>query len=130
MMIKKFFDQSCFRYGPLVHLWAMRFEGKHKQFKNRARGTSFKNILKTLAEHHQRLMSYNLNFNALFASVTVSTGSGELPSLSGNMLLCKAALFAVHPIFSLSSLSYHDEIKTYYPHLLEERLYRYEYYYH
>lgn len=65
-----------YRYGPLVNLWALRFEGKHKQFKHAARGTSFKNILKTLAQHHQRLMCYNLCYNKLFASVSISTGSG------------------------------------------------------
>ena len=65
-----------YRYGPLVRVWSMRFEGKHKQFKTAARGTSFKNILKTLSEHHQRLVAFNLHYDDWFASVTVSTGPG------------------------------------------------------
>ena len=65
-----------YRYGPLIYLWSMRFEGKHKQFKDAAKGTSFKNILKTLTEHHQRMMAFDLHYNSLFASVTVSIGSG------------------------------------------------------
>ena len=64
-----------------MHLWAMRFEGKHKEFKSAARGTSFKNILKTLAQHHQRLMSYNLSYNSVFASVKVTTGSGTADAM-------------------------------------------------
>lgn len=64
------------RFGPLVRLWSMRFEGKHKLFKAAARGTSFKNILKTLTHHHQRLMAYNLHFDGTFASVTTTTGTG------------------------------------------------------
>ncbi len=48
------------RYGPIVHLWSMRFEGKHKEFKTAARGNYFKNILKTRALYHQRNLAYNL----------------------------------------------------------------------
>ena len=62
-------------YGPLVHLWSMRFEGKHKQFKSAARCSSLRNILKTLSQHHQRLLAYNLQCNSGYASVTVSTGA-------------------------------------------------------
>ena len=51
------------RYGPLVHLWCMRFEGKHKQFKQVAKTNTFKNITKTLAKHHQRLLAYDLHCN-------------------------------------------------------------------
>lgn len=54
----------------------MRFEGKHKDFKDVAKGSSFKNILKTMSQHHQRLMAYSLHYDDSFASVRVSTGSG------------------------------------------------------
>lgn len=54
----------------------MRFEGKHKLFKNVAKRTSFKNIMKTLTEHHQRLLAFNLHYDNQFAAVTVSTGTG------------------------------------------------------
>lgn len=39
--------------GSLVHLWPMRFEGKHKVFKKRVCDThNYKNVLKTQAERH------------------------------------------------------------------------------
>lgn len=42
------------KLGPLVRTWAMRFEGKHQQFKNIPKITkNFKNLPKTLAERHQ-----------------------------------------------------------------------------
>lgn len=62
-----------------MHLCALRFKGKHKEFKNVARGSPFKNILLTLSHHHQHLLAYNLHFNNEFAEVTVSTGSGKSP---------------------------------------------------
>lgn len=44
--------------GPLVHLWSMRFESKHKIFKQRAGMTkNFVNLTKSLAEKHQLEMS-------------------------------------------------------------------------
>lgn len=48
---------KCF--GPLVHLWTMRFEGKYCFFKSIVHDTqNFKNILKTLASRHEYLMAY------------------------------------------------------------------------
>ena len=45
-----------FRCGPLSRFWCMRFESKHNYFKDLAhRVRCFKNIPKTLANHHQRL---------------------------------------------------------------------------
>lgn len=50
------------RYGPLVRYWCMRFESKHSYFKDLShRVKSFKNIAKTLATHHQYLVTYYLN---------------------------------------------------------------------
>ena len=63
------------RFGPLVNLWSMRFEGKHKEFKYAAKGSSFKNILKTLSHHHQLLMAYNLHYTPI-AEVKVTIGYG------------------------------------------------------
>jgi len=56
----------------------MRFEGKHKQFKQVAKTTSFKNKTKTLAKHHQRLLAYDLHCNTNFAAVTATTGTGTI----------------------------------------------------
>lgn len=42
--------------GPLIHMWAMRVEAKHKFFTEIAKSTNnFKNIAKTLASRHQQL---------------------------------------------------------------------------
>ena len=50
-----------FRVGPLS-CWCMRFEAKHNYFKSLAhRVKSFKNIPKTMASRHQKLMCYYLS---------------------------------------------------------------------
>lgn len=42
------------RFGHLIHLWTVRFEGKHRFFKRVVHDTeNFKNVLKPLAERHQ-----------------------------------------------------------------------------
>lgn len=49
-------------FGPLVALWTMRFEAKHRFFKRIVRQTgSFRNILKTMAGKHQSMIAYNLH---------------------------------------------------------------------
>lgn len=54
-------------FGPLVHLWTMRFEGKHKVFKKIVRDThNYKNVLKTLAERHQDMMAFYLSSPRFF----------------------------------------------------------------
>ncbi|XP_049517976.1 uncharacterized protein LOC125943242 [Dermacentor silvarum] len=41
-------------FGPLVHVWTMKFEGKHQYFKECIRSVrNFKNVTKTLSEKHQ-----------------------------------------------------------------------------
>lgn len=51
-----------YRCGPLVRFWCMRYEAKHNYFKSIAQRTkSFRNISKTLANHHQRLVCLYLN---------------------------------------------------------------------
>lgn len=48
---------SCIRkIGPLVHMWSMRCEAKHKVFKNTLK--NFKNITKSLTKRHQMAMGY------------------------------------------------------------------------
>lgn len=55
------------RFGPLVHLWTMRFEGKHKVFKKIVHDThNCKNVLKTLAERHQSIMAFYLSSPRFF----------------------------------------------------------------
>ena len=104
----------------------MRFEGKHRFFKNAARRSSFKNILKSLAEHHQRLMAYNLYYNSSFASVSVSIGSG-MHYLLKFQIFTRLNLFVAQPLTSLGGLAYSRVIMTDYPYILKEKLYRYSY---
>ena len=107
----------------------MRYEGKHKEFKNAAKGTSFKNIVKTLSHHHQRLMAYNLHFNSLFAAVDISTASGEICYSALKQLLHIIAPFTYNiiarPVTSLSSLPYIDALRLHHPELLRKKLYRF-----
>lgn len=54
-------------FGPLVHLWTMRFEGKHRFFKRVVHNTqNFKNVLKTLATRHQHMVAYYLSAPSFF----------------------------------------------------------------
>ncbi|KAL2078046.1 hypothetical protein ACEWY4_025731 [Coilia grayii] len=54
-------------FGPLVHLWTMRFEGKHRVFKKIIHeSNNFKNVLKTCAERHQLMMTYYLSSSRFF----------------------------------------------------------------
>ena len=54
-------------FGPLVHLWTMRCEGKHKVFKKIVCDShNYKNVLKTLAERHQNMTACYLSSHRLF----------------------------------------------------------------
>lgn len=54
-------------FGPVVHLWTIRFEGKHSFFKRTVHDTqNFKNVLKTLAWRHQCMMAYYLSAPSFF----------------------------------------------------------------
>lgn len=49
---------ACIRQiGPLVHVWTMRYEAKHKFFKLSIK--NFKNITKSLAKKHQIAIAYH-----------------------------------------------------------------------
>lgn len=46
-------------FGPLSHVWTLRFESKHQYFKNCIRSTkNFKNVTKTLSERHQFFQAF------------------------------------------------------------------------
>ena len=54
-------SHSFTRCGPLIRTWCMRYEAKHSYFKHLARVLgNFKNIAKTLADHHQLFMCYQM----------------------------------------------------------------------
>ncbi|KAI3363583.1 hypothetical protein L3Q82_001177 [Scortum barcoo] len=61
------YPQMIRRFGPLVHFWTIRFEGKHKVFKKIVHDAqNFKNVPKTLAYKHQQLMAYHLSLPNFF----------------------------------------------------------------
>ena len=70
-----------YRVGPLNCHWYMHFEAKQSYFKWLAKNFwSFRNIAKTMASRHQRLMCYHLNSTGEgrgFFQQTVVTGKGE-----------------------------------------------------
>lgn len=45
------------KIGPMFHFWSMRFEAKHRFFKNTIK--NFKNITKSLALKHQMAIAYH-----------------------------------------------------------------------
>lgn len=48
--------------GPMIHGWAMNFERKHKDFTTMVKQTNnFKNLPKTLAQHHQEKLCVSKN---------------------------------------------------------------------
>jgi hypothetical protein len=52
------YAQLTLSFGPLVHLWTLRFESKHSYFKKIIRNThNFINVCSTLAEQHQLLQA-------------------------------------------------------------------------
>ena len=65
------------RCGPLTHISCIRFEGKHRYFKQIAKVTgNFKNIAKTVAFRHQRYMTYHLSQPHNYLKQGVEVGPG------------------------------------------------------
>ena len=65
------------RCGPLTHMWCMRYEAKHRFFKQIAKVTgNFKNIAKSLSFRHQRHICYVLSNPASFLLENIETGPG------------------------------------------------------
>lgn len=59
-------------FGPLIHLWTLRFETKHSYFKQCVRKLhNFKNLSTTLGERHQLLQVY-LNAGSPFPENVVA----------------------------------------------------------
>lgn len=51
------YPSSVRKIGPLLYMWSMRFEAKHKLFKDSFK--NFKNITKSLAKKHQMAIAYH-----------------------------------------------------------------------
>lgn len=51
------YPSSIRKVGPLLYLWSMRFEAKHKVLKNYFK--NFKNLTKSIAKKHQRAIAFH-----------------------------------------------------------------------
>ena len=52
------------QFGPLIRVWTMHFESKHKYFRQCVRKCrNFKNACKTVSERHQLLQAYLVTDN-------------------------------------------------------------------
>lgn len=72
---------SCIRrIGPLIHIWCMRFEGKHNFFKKSVK--NLKNIAKTLVKKHQSQLAFHyfqrLQFGPISEVLVSSIEGGEV----------------------------------------------------
>lgn len=67
-----------YRYGPLVRQWAMRFEARHKFFKQLAsRLGNFINITHTLAVRHQQMQCYERSVTTALPGEEVEIGPSD-----------------------------------------------------
>nr|XP_055051346.1 uncharacterized protein LOC129437202 isoform X1 [Misgurnus anguillicaudatus] len=71
------YPRSIREIGPILHMWCMRYEAKHKFFKTQLK--SFKNITKTLAKKHQSCMAM---YWESFSHDRLSLGPGKMMALS------------------------------------------------
>ena len=85
------FHPIC-RFGPLIHHWTMRFEAKHKYFKQLANTIgNFINLSYTLSMRHQLFQCYN----RLEASDT------SLPEVGkGRLRMCKLKNLLLRNVYS------------------------------
>lgn len=61
------------QFGPLRHVWTLRFESKHSYFKNIVRHTgNFKNVAKTLSEKHQLLQALRFSEGTFFSDKIIA----------------------------------------------------------
>lgn len=61
------------KFGPLKHLWTLRYESKHRYFKNILKHSpNFKNILFSLSERHQLLQAMHATEATIFADKVIS----------------------------------------------------------
>lgn len=65
--ILEHYPQLVRKFGPLCHVWTMRFEGKHKFFKEAIhRSKNVKNVTMSLATKHQNTVSLHLDSSSYF----------------------------------------------------------------
>ena len=73
------YPQMMMEFGPLVHCWTLRFEGKHFTFKQISwRTKNRKNLTRTLAERHEYLQAWHRSKWSFLTSETVEHSGGKL----------------------------------------------------
>jgi len=76
------YPRLMLQFGPLKHLWCMRFEGTHQVFKQFARRVcSFRNITKTLAERFQRKKCYELSVGTFQLSCSSESNTNKVVAM-------------------------------------------------
>ncbi|XP_031329105.1 uncharacterized protein LOC116160105 [Photinus pyralis] len=80
------------KFGPLKHLWTLRFESKHLYFKNVLKHSpNFKNVLHTLSERHQLLQSQIMTHGYGTVFTNKATSDDAVPYVSEDFELVVAA---------------------------------------
>jgi hypothetical protein len=88
-------------FGPLIHLWTMRFESKHSYFKRAIRNLhSFNNVTQTLANRHQLFQCFQMAGQMFSPDVDTSRNmtfdkhlySSEIQTAVGGLNVCEAEL--------------------------------------
>ena len=62
------YPEQMLQMGPMVRSWTIRHEAKLNFFKQTTGTSSFKNITLSLANHHQRLVCYEMSTGSLLRS--------------------------------------------------------------
>lgn len=100
------YPQCIRKIGPILHMWCMRYEAKHKFFKTQLK--SFKNITKTLANKHQSCMAMHWES---FSQYRLTLGPGkmvELGELKGGMeMASKLGVEISEHVYSVQWIKHH-----------------------
>ncbi|XP_025765360.1 uncharacterized protein LOC109203258 isoform X2 [Oreochromis niloticus] len=96
---------SCIRkIGPLIHMWSMRFEAKHKVFKNTVK--NFKNVTKSLARKHQIFIGYHWETSPLNHIEYGPLKSFNLDREDNTQMFARALHAAPRDLFSSSWIKF------------------------
>ncbi|CAI5668325.1 unnamed protein product [Oreochromis niloticus] len=96
---------SCIRkIGPLIHTWSMRFEAKHKVFKNTVK--NFKNVTKSLARKHQIFIGYHWETSPLNHIEYGPLKSFNLDREDNTQMFARALHAAPRDLFSSSWIKF------------------------
>ena len=72
------YGDHCRDFGPMVNYWSFRFESKHGYFKDiSSRMKCRRNILKTFAQKHQYLQTWNIQRSGSFVRERISSTGGK-----------------------------------------------------